>query len=563
MRIAFALIPCFAALPSALAQTKSEIRDELFTIDAQILAARAQNDVQALAPLQAQYDHLVAQLGGGDPVREARARASTAQVSALSVGGVQNSVTSTPPGSIGTTTSFTRSATVMIADGATTTDMQTVSGAGAFLWDVDLFVDITHTWCGDLDMQLIAPSGKRVTIATDVAEGFINVFHGAVFDDSPDAPAWAYPHVDNVVSTPLNPEGALHRLVGENPNGVWKLEIKDDAFGDIGVLHSWRLDITTFPAPPMTPMAPALFTSTPALAIPDFVPTGDTIHVTGQGTRVADVRVFVDFSHDWNSDVRFDLVGPSGRRVRMSTFNGGPLDNVFGGTNFFDVMSRLAPTPNPLFDQPIDQYPFLNNVAALQGQTEGALTSFLGDDPNGDWTLEFVDTIGGATGVLNHWELSISTYFPGAPPPATYCLPNGPSATGCVPTIAASGNPNSTHTAPCTITVSTVDGQRSGIIFYGAQGPSAQNWCSGGVGNSTLCVKAPIQRTGAQNSGGTTDQCDGSLSLNWNIWQLAHPAALGNPWMAGEKAHVQGWFRSPADCKTTFLSQAIELTYQP
>jgi hypothetical protein len=78
-----------------------------------------------------------------------------------------------------------------------------------------------------------------------------------------------------------------------------------------------------------------------------------------------------------------------------------------------------------------------------------------------------------------------------------------------------------------------------------------------------LCVGAPTQRTGALNSGGTSGACDGALVRDWNEYQLAHPGTTGQPWSAGDKAWVQGWFRSPTDCKTTFLSQAIELTYQP
>jgi hypothetical protein len=57
--------------------------------------------------------------------------------------------------------------------------------------------------------------------------------------------------------------------------------------------------------------------------------------------------------------------------------------------------------------------------------------------------------------------------------------------------------------------------------------------------------------------------CDGTLGLDWNAYQLGFPNAPGSPWIAGATAQVQGWFRSPADCRTTFLTQAIELTYLP
>ena len=57
--------------------------------------------------------------------------------------------------------------------------------------------------------------------------------------------------------------------------------------------------------------------------------------------------------------------------------------------------------------------------------------------------------------------------------------------------------------------------------------------------------------------------CDGALVLDWNAFQIATPTASGNPWTAGDKAWIQGWFRDPPACKTTFLSQALEVTYIP
>jgi hypothetical protein len=150
--------------------------------------------------------------------------------------------------------------------------------------------------------------------------------------------------------------------------------------------------------------------------------------------------------------------------------------------------------------------------------------------------------------------------FAGPSGPVVYCTA-GTTTNNCVPSIAASGNPNVTHTNACTITATNVEGQKSGIVFYGL----AQNvvpWCSSG-GTSFLCVKPPTQRTAVQMSGGTNNACDGILSLDWNAFQLANPGALGNPWSAGDTADVQAWFRDPPACKTTNLSDAVELTYQP
>jgi hypothetical protein len=149
----------------------------------------------------------------------------------------------------------------------------------------------------------------------------------------------------------------------------------------------------------------------------------------------------------------------------------------------------------------------------------------------------------------------------GATPPAPYCTPSGPTTNGCIPGISATTAPNVAHTSGCVVTVNNVEGQKNGIIFYGVAS-NAVPWCATG-GNSMLCVKSPTARTGNQGSGGTAGACNGTLVLNWDAFQIANPGSLGQPWSAGNHAYVQGWFRDPPACKTTFLSTALDMTYAP
>ena len=143
--------------------------------------------------------------------------------------------------------------------------------------------------------------------------------------------------------------------------------------------------------------------------------------------------------------------------------------------------------------------------------------------------------------------------------PVTYCT-GGTSANGCVASISGSANPSVTLAHPCTVTVSNLEGAKSGIIFYGLLQQAAP-WATGS--SSYLCVKAPTQRTGTQNSGGNAGLCDGLLMLDWNAYQSAHPTALGSPWTTGVSAYCQGWYRDPPAPKTTSLSNALQLTYTP
>jgi hypothetical protein len=144
--------------------------------------------------------------------------------------------------------------------------------------------------------------------------------------------------------------------------------------------------------------------------------------------------------------------------------------------------------------------------------------------------------------------------------PVNYCT-SGTTSNGCNAQISASANPNVAHSNACNISVSSVEGQKSGLIFYGLVRHNIA-WCPVG-GSSYLCVKTPTQRTPSQNSGGTVGACDGSYALDWNAFQLTNPGGLGTPFTGGSVVDLQCWFRDPPACKTTNLSDAIELTYAP
>lgn len=152
--------------------------------------------------------------------------------------------------------------------------------------------------------------------------------------------------------------------------------------------------------------------------------------------------------------------------------------------------------------------------------------------------------------------------FARAQAPLVYCT-SGTSTNGCVPTIAANAQPDVANSAGCVITTSSVDGQRTGLSFYGIDntGFAPLPW---GVGStSSLCVKPPTRRIGPpQSSQGTPGQCDGSYVVHWDAFQLANPTSLGNPWVPGQRVFVQSWNRDPLAVKGATLSNALELVMQ-
>lgn len=119
----------------------------------------------------------------------------------------------------------------------------TVSGVGT-ISGLTLSVNIAHTFIGDLDMFLISPSGTRVEISTDNG-GSTNGMQ-IVFDDSAADPVTSLGSSDGpaIVGT-YRPEQPLSTFAGQNADGVWRLEITDDAAADEGTLLGWGLTFKT------------------------------------------------------------------------------------------------------------------------------------------------------------------------------------------------------------------------------------------------------------------------------------------------------------------------------
>jgi subtilisin-like proprotein convertase family protein len=124
-----------------------------------------------------------------------------------------------------------------ISDRTTTTSQVVVTGFVDVLSDVNVELMITHTYDADLDVFLVSPYGTRVELFTDVG-GSDNDFLDTVLDDQ--SPFSITEGVAPFI-TAFRPEGQLADFVGEDPNGIWTLEITDDAARDIGTLVRWGL----------------------------------------------------------------------------------------------------------------------------------------------------------------------------------------------------------------------------------------------------------------------------------------------------------------------------------
>ncbi|MEU1519973.1 M4 family metallopeptidase [Streptomyces sp. NPDC005811] len=127
-------------------------------------------------------------------------------------------VGSRPGGGGGGGTSFENTADVSIPDnGAAVTSSITVSGrTGNAPSNLQVGVDIVHTYIGDLQVQLVAPDGTAYTLKAYGTGG----------------------STDNLSTT------YTVNASSEVANGVWQLRVQDNAAADTGYINSWKL---TFP----------------------------------------------------------------------------------------------------------------------------------------------------------------------------------------------------------------------------------------------------------------------------------------------------------------------------
>jgi hypothetical protein len=144
--------------------------------------------------------------------------------------------------------------------------------------------------------------------------------------------------------------------------------------------------------------------------------------------------------------------------------------------------------------------------------------------------------------------------------PRTYCS-SGISTNLCQPSMSATGVPSASASAGFVLSATLVEGQRSGLIFYGITGRNDSPW--GCTSTSRLCVKAPTQRMSASGSGGTLNQCNGVIAEDWLAFLASHAGALGQPFAAGDLVTAQCWYRDPPSCKSTNLSNGLEWVVQP
>ncbi|MAV33833.1 MAG: hypothetical protein CMJ59_00105 [Planctomycetaceae bacterium] len=105
--------------------------------------------------------------------------------------------------------------------------------------DIDVRVDLKHTWDSDLQLILVSPDKTRVRLFNRSGGSGDDIL--ATFDDE------ARTKIADG-SAPFDgafqPDRSLSKLDGESTKGTWKLRIRDRAAGDVGTIYGVTLIVT-------------------------------------------------------------------------------------------------------------------------------------------------------------------------------------------------------------------------------------------------------------------------------------------------------------------------------
>ena len=127
---------------------------------------------------------------------------------------------------------------VAIDNGAANTVSSTFTIVdGVEISDVDILLDITHTWTNDLTLTVTSPAGTVVEL-TSINGGSGDNYTNTLFDDEA---ATSISSASPPFTGTFIPEQALSAFDGESSLGDWTLTVIDGAGGDGGALNSWTV----------------------------------------------------------------------------------------------------------------------------------------------------------------------------------------------------------------------------------------------------------------------------------------------------------------------------------
>ncbi|WP_405251296.1 proprotein convertase P-domain-containing protein [Dokdonia sp. Asnod3-C12] len=186
-------------------------------------------------------------------------------------------------------------------DANTVTESIIVIGNDFIITDVNLTIDVSHTWDADLLIELVAPDNTIVELAPRVGSSGDN-FTNTTFDSQATVSI-----VDGTApfTGVFAPSGSLDVLNGLTSAGDWTLRITDNAGGDGGTLNNWSLQLC----------------AAEALSVPEPFLVGTDLNVINRGNNQFDISLNTTEINDRLDLNVYNMLGQ--RLLNHRLFNGG------------------------------------------------------------------------------------------------------------------------------------------------------------------------------------------------------------------------------------------------
>ena len=221
----------------------------------------------------------------------------------------------------------------------------------AQIQSIEVIVDISHTYRGDLEVELVGPEGRSAILNERGTGSRGSLNKRFVLKDTP----------------------PLAKFIGTSAKGIYTLRVADLAPTDTGTLDKWSLVLG------LDSKMSNEWQEEPGLFIPDNDPSGveSSIQVDGSGI-LKDIEVTVDINHTYRGDLKLVLKDPQGVAVDIQSPSGNSSHDLKKTYKVSDTSG-------------------LNTL--VQNETQ----------INGPWRLHVSDTESRDEGKLNAWKLKLIT----------------------------------------------------------------------------------------------------------------------------------------------------------
>jgi subtilisin-like proprotein convertase family protein len=317
------------------------------------------------------------------------------------------------------TATFTNAAPIDVPSPGQVTSVIDVQGQTGRVSDVSVTLrGITHSFPREFDILLVSPDGEASILMSDAcdtgtftaasmtfsrlaAETVPGLGNCGIFHRPAD-----YGGGDEWPNTFPGPHAAnLDRVVGGNPNGLWRLFVIDDVNNaQEGKLASgWSLSIDTVEPDALVPGAGSLGFASPH-------PMARTVN--GRGGVISDVNVGIaGVVHSKPEDLDVLLVGPRGQQVMLMSDACGNNRLTMANIGWDDEGPTGMPESGPCngIFKPSDFEVGGMLPGAPAGPYDPTLAAFDGTEPDGEWRLYVYDDQESGDGFFTHrFELNVT-----------------------------------------------------------------------------------------------------------------------------------------------------------